>query len=264
MIKRLMVISLAMSAFALSFTARADFVVPRLTGPVVDEASILDGATAERLDQGLRTLRDQTGTQITVLTVQSLGGEEIEQASIKTTDAWKLGSKKGDKGILLLVAPNERRVRIEVGQGLEGSLPDAYSNRIVRDVITPSFKQGDYSGGVLRGVMAIVHFTNPDVDANALFGAAPETRADPRARRGLDLGTMFWIVFFIIVILSSLFRGGGGGRGRRLSGWEGAALGYGLGRASSGWGGGGSGGGGGGGWSGGGGGFSGGGASGGW
>jgi uncharacterized protein len=241
-------------------SARADdFRVPALTGPVVDDANILSPEMRSVLENGIRRLRDGGGTQITVLTVPSLGGLEIEQASIKVADAWKLGGAKTDNGVLLLVAPTEHKVRIEVGQGLEGSLTDAFSNRIIRDTITPYFRKGDYSSGVLQGVAAIIHYTDPSVDPASLFNGA---RAS--SDRDSSDGQFPWIlVIFGVVFLFSLFRGGGG-RGGRMSPWGAGAIGYALGRLGGGGGSGGWGGGGGGGWSGGGGGSSGGGASGGW
>ena len=248
--------------FVPTIARAAEFQVPALTGAVVDDANVLSDDVRAVLENGLRQLRDQGGSQITVLTLPSLGGLEIEQASIRVTDAWKLGGAKTDNGVLLLIAPAEHKVRIEVGQGLEGSLTDALSNRIVRDTIIPYLKKDDYSGGALQGVAAIIEKTDPTVDVASLFGRVRRGSGnDPHGRGGFP-----WIlVVFGVFILSSLFRGGGGGG--RMSPWGAAAIGYGLGslgggRSSGGWGGGG--GGGGGGWSGGGGGFSGGGASGGW
>jgi uncharacterized protein len=254
--------------FAATLAHAQEYKVPALTGPVVDAAGVIDPSTREVIDQGLRKLRDGGGSQINVLTVESLGGLTIEQASIATTDQWKLGGAKTDNGVLLIVAPNEHRVRIEVGQGLEGQLTDAFSNRIVRDVMTPSFKQGDYSGGILNGVAAIVHYTDPNVDPSTLFAGSGRraTERDVQATGGRHIG-LGPIIFFLIILFVLMGRGGGGGRRRGISPWAAGALGFGLGRSGGGgWGGGGGGGfgGGGGGWSGGGGGFSGGGASGGW
>lgn len=236
--------------------AADEFVVPSLEAPVNDNAGIIDDQTSYAIGTGLRRLKDATGTQITVLTIPSLGGLTIEQASIQVTDKWKLGSRGTDNGVLLIVAPTERKVRIEVGTGLEGVLTDAYSNRIIQDQILPRFRQGDFSQGILAGVVGIIHYTNPDQDPQTLFGGSQQ-REQPMetGRHGLGLGAIFWI----IVILVLLFGGRGGGRG--------LMAGFLLGNASRGWGGGGGwsgGSGGGGGWSGGGGGFSGGGASGGW
>ena len=236
--------------------------MPSLTGPVVDEAGIIDSRTAQVLENGIRGLATSGGTQIQVLTVPSLGGLEIEQASIKVTDAWKLGGAKTDNGVLLLIAPNERKVRIEVGQGLEGSLTDAFSNRIIRDTITPAFRKGDFSGGILQGVSEIISKTDPTVDQRSLFGE----RQERAVSRGGRSSSSLWIkIFFGILLLMFIFGGRGGGRRSRVSPWAAGGLGYALGRSSGGgWGGGGGFGGGGGGWGGGGGGFSGGGASGGW
>ncbi len=240
-------------------SADADFRVPALTGPVVDDANILSPEIRSVLESGIRRLRGSGGSQITVLTVPTLGGLEIEQASIKITDAWKLGGGKTDNGVLLLIAPAEHKVRIEVGQGLEGSLTDAFSNRTIRDTMTPYFRKGDYSNGALQGVAAIVHYTDPSIDPASLFNGASGSKARESSR---GRGFPWSLLIFGLFILFSLFRGGGG-RGGRISPWGAGALGYGLGRLGGG--GGGSGGGGGGGdWGGGGGGFSGGGASGGW
>lgn len=238
-----------------------DFRVPALTGPVVDEADLLRPDVARYLSRGLRNLKASGGSQITVVTVPSLGRDSIEQASIKTTDAWKLGGASADNGVLVLVAPNERKVRIEVGQGLEGSLTDAYSNRIIQDTILPAFRSGDYDQGVFAGVVEVIKKTDPNVDLKSLFGA--KSGREVSSGGG---GAGRWIFYLIgLIIFISIISGGGGGRRRRgsMSPWGAAALGYGLGRLGGGGGGwGGSGGGGG--WSGGGGGFSGGGASGDW
>ncbi len=248
---------------AVSLSALAEgFTVPALTGPVVDAAGVLDTRVVDQIESGLRKLREGGGTQITVLTVPSLAGLEIEQASIKVTDAWKLGGAKTDNGILLLIAPSEHRVRIEVGQGLEGSLTDAFSNRIIRDTILPEFRSGSYTRGTVLGLVEIIKHTDPNVDSSSLFGAQDEPQRRVSRRSG-GAGSLFKLIFFfIILIVIFANRGGGGGRRRGISPWMAGALGYGLGGGFGG-GGGGSGGGGGG-WSGGGGGFSGGGASGGW
>lgn len=239
---------------ATSTASKAEFVVPPLTSPVVDAAGLLDRSTQAQLESGIRSLREQGGTQLTVLTVPSLGGLEIEQASIQVTDAWKLGGANTDNGVLLLVAPSERKVRIEVGQGLEGSLTDAFANRIVRDTILPEFRQQRFDRGIFLGVVEIIRKTNPDISIESLFANSRGVESRERSSRGGGIPRgLITLVFFIILI--SIFSGGGRGGRRRgsFSPWGSAALGYGLGRM-----------GGGGGWGGGGGGFSGGGASGGW
>jgi uncharacterized protein len=229
------------------------FSVPRLTGPVVDGAAMLSPSTRERLSSFLRRLHDEGGTQIQVLTVDNLGGLSIEEASIKVTDQWKLGTAKADNGILLMLSKQERRVRIEVGQGYEGDLPDVTASRIVREVILPQFKEGDFDRGVIDGVLAIVHYVNPQF----LEG---QNSVSPGGTKVSGLGfwlIMGWLLFFLVI--PRIF----GPRRRWLGSWEdwgGGGWGGGGFGGGGGWGGGSSGGG----WSGGGGGFSGGGASGGW
>lgn len=243
--------------FWLSFllaSAQAQFAVPALTGPVVDQARMLSPQTEAKMSEFLRALRAAGGTQLQVLTVPDLGGLAIEEASIKVTDQWKLGSAKNDDGILLMVAAKERRVRIEVGQGREGVLPDVVASRIIRDVIVPRFREGNADQAITAGIFAILHYTDPE------FLESSGVRA-PRGERVLNIspGLLFFIIicFFIFVMLPI------GRLGRRRSIWRGTS-GYGGWNSGGGWGGFGGGFGGGGGWSGGGGGFSGGGSSGGW
>lgn len=230
-------------ALAAATTAFAAFKVPSLRGPVVDDAGLLDAATERLLDQGLRRLWSAGGSQVAVLTVPTLDGMAIEQASIAVTDAWKLGSATQDNGILLMVARDERSVRIEVGQGREGELTDAYARRIIDQVIVPHFKSGDFDRGVVAGVQAILSYTDPSFD----LGMQAYTQ---RPTHGVKLSWPI-LIFFLLIIMISRFTGGT--RGMRRHGGFGS------------WGGGSSwGGGGGSSWGGGGGGFSGGGASGKW
>jgi uncharacterized protein len=243
---------------ALSFAQAS---IPRLSSPVIDQAGILEGQTQYYLNQELRRLRDSGGSQLVVLTVPTLNGEDIAAYSIRVADAWKLGTAKEDNGILLIVAAQDRKQRIEVGQGNEGSLTDVQAKRITEEVIRPLFKAGDFDSGVVAGVAAILAATDPDFTLSA--GAS-----ERRVQRGQRGTSCFPILFFMaIVVLLSLFnRGGRGGRGGGGGGGDallGAMLGY---AASGGFGRGGGFGGGSseGGFSGGGGGFSGGGASGEW
>jgi uncharacterized protein len=227
------------------------FVVPPLTGPVMDQAQMLNSITRETLDSALRRLYDSGGTQVVVLTVPSLEGETVEQASIQTTDKWRLGRQGKDDGILILIAQKERAIRIEVGRGREGDLTDLHARRIIDELMVPRFRAGDVDGGVVAGVRAVVGRTDPGVDLDA-FG---RVKSVPRRseRRG---GGGLWL-FLLIIVVFFLFSKGGGGPGSpfgRRRTWSSGSGGFG------GWGGGSGGGG----WSGGGGGFSGGGASGRW
>jgi uncharacterized protein len=141
--------------------------VPFLTGRVVDEANILSAGAKEKVSR-LSAQREQaSGDQIVVLTVRSLD-ESIEGYATKVFEAWKLGQKGKDNGVLVIVAPNDRKMRIEVGYGLEGTLTDAASARIIREAMTPQFKGGNYDAGVLAGVQAIVD----TLDGKGDWGAA--------------------------------------------------------------------------------------------
>lgn len=134
------------------FAAVADLPVPPLKGRVTDQTGTLTSDQAQTLDQTLRSFEAKKGSQIAVLMVASTQPETIEQYAIRVAEQWKLGRKKVDDGAILVVAKNDRTVRIEVGYGLEGALNDAISNRIVNEAIVPSFKQGDFYGGIAQGV----------------------------------------------------------------------------------------------------------------
>jgi uncharacterized protein len=130
--------------------------VPYLTGRVTDNAGILSSSMKKTLSERLKAHEDKTTNQIAVLTVPTLEGESIEEYAVAVFKEWKLGQKGRDNGILVLVAPQDRRMRIEVGYGLEGALPDSAAGSIIRSVIAPKFKSGDYDGGIEAGVSAII------------------------------------------------------------------------------------------------------------
>src|SRR6185503_18238572 len=126
--------------------------VPPLTGRVVDQTGTLSAGDIESLTQTLKDLETRKGSQIAVLIVPTTDGEAIEQFSLRVAEAWKIGRKKVDDGALLVIAKNDRRLRIEVGYGLEGALTDATSKRIIAETVTPLFRQGDFYGGINAGV----------------------------------------------------------------------------------------------------------------
>jgi len=130
--------------------------VPYLTGRVLDNAEILKPATRERVSALAKAHEDRTTDQIAVLTIPTLGGESVEEFAVRVFEAWKLGQKGKDNGVLVVVAPKDRKMRIEVGYGLEGTLPDVAASRIIRNVMTPAFKDGDFDRGIEDGVAAIV------------------------------------------------------------------------------------------------------------
>lgn len=130
--------------------------VPYLSGRVTDNAEILSAATKQKLNAQLKAHEAETTNQIAVLTVRSLEGESVESYAEQVFNTWKLGRKGKDNGVLVLVAPAERRMRIEVGYGLEGTLTDVAASRIIRDQMTPRFKAGNYDAGVEAGVQAVI------------------------------------------------------------------------------------------------------------
>jgi uncharacterized protein len=137
---------------AFAFVARADVAVPALTGRVVDQTGTLSTDAIARLDQKLKAFEARKGSQIAVLIVPTTQPETIEQFSIRVAEAWKIGRNKVDDGAILLVAKTDRKLRIEVGYGLEGALPDVTAKRIIDEIVTPKFKAGDFEGGIDAGV----------------------------------------------------------------------------------------------------------------
>lgn len=245
------VIFFLIATFFLFSATAEDFKVPSLKGPVNDYAQLLPRSNRQQLTQTLIQLKQSGGSEIAILTMPSLSGSSIEQASIKVTDKWKLGDKAKDNGILILIAKKERKIRIEVGQGLEGLLTDAHSKRIISEVMAPLFRSGNVSQGILLGVFQVASKANPKLDMKTFFGNQNwKSTKRPRKKGGLGFLPLIIIIFFIFS------RGRRGGGGLLLAGML-------LGGSSGGRGGGGGFGSGGGGF-GGGGGFSGGGASGGW
>ena len=131
--------------------------IPYLTGRVTDNAQILSETTRQSLTVILKEHEDRTSNQIVVLTVPTINGESIEEYAVEVFEAWKLGRKDKDNGVLIVVVPNDRRMRIEVGYGLEATLTDATAGRIIQFIMTPKFKSGDYDGGISDGVKAIIN-----------------------------------------------------------------------------------------------------------
>jgi uncharacterized protein len=256
---RLALVGLALAFIAYAWAlASAAPNFPALTGRIVDQANVIPPAKRIDLDLKLAELEMKSGIQLVVATVSSLDGEEIEPYANELFRTWKLGQKDKNNGVLLLVAPKERRVRIEVGYGLEGTLTDALSKVIITNAIAPRFKAGDYGDGVTRGVDDIITVLTTDASE---WQQKPSLRLDhdPASDAGdyILLGLLLVLIVLLIVspgfrwfffnLLANIAVSSGGSRG-------------GYSRGGGGW----SGGGGGGGWSGGGGSSGGGGASGSW
>ena len=137
---------------AFASPASADVAVPQLTGRVVDQTGTLSSGDIAALSQKLSDFETRKGSQIAVLIVPTTDPETIEQFSIRVAEAWKIGRKKVDDGAILVVAKNDHHLRIEVGYGLEGALTDVTSRRIIDEVMTPKFREGDFAGGISAGV----------------------------------------------------------------------------------------------------------------
>lgn len=238
--------------------------------PVLDQANVIPDVEEEALDAKLRAYSEATGRAVIVATVPSLDGLPIEDYSQRLAEAWDIGGQTTEEGVLLLVAPTERQLRIAAARGVQERLTDALSGRIIRDTIVPHFRTDDYGAGIAAGVDAIIaQLDRSPADAKAVTEAATAARSqDGNANDASIGGVIFWIV--LILIFMMLF-GRRGRRGHRYSTrglgpiivWD--ALNH-MGGRGGGFGGGFGGGGGGGfgGFGGGGGGFDGGGASGGW
>jgi uncharacterized protein len=246
-------LTLAVSlAIVVPGATRAATPVPPLTGPVVDEAGILGADDVRRLDALARAARGSeggSGVQLQYLIVRSLDGEPIEDYSIRVAEAWKIGTKGKDNGVLVTVALEDRAVRIEVGGGLEGGLTDAQSGRIIRGTIVPAFRAQRYGEGLYDAGVQIL----------GSLGALPSgIQPTPRSPTAAHIPAMVIIAVFVLFFFLRALLGFGARRRRHL--WWGGGPWIGGGWGGGNWGGGGGGGG----WSGGGGGFSGGGASGRW
>jgi len=249
----------------------------RPEGPILDAANIIAPADEAALDAKLRAYDRATGRAIIVATVPSLDGQDIVSYAQELAESWGIGGQESENGVLLLVAPAERELRIATARGVQERLTDIMSGRIIRDVIVPRFKQDDYSGGIVAGVDAIIQQLDMDPAQAKAIEEAEKARQAQQDGGSAHIGSaIFWIVMIVFFIF--LFGGGGGGRRYRRGGvgsavgnivlWEALNAASRGGRSSGGgfggFGGGSGGGGGFGGFGGGGGGFNGGGASGSW
>jgi len=156
--------------------------VPYLTGRVVDNAEILKSATRERITATAKAHEDKSTDQIAVLTIPTLDGESVEEFANRVFAAWKLGQKGKDNGVLVVVAPQDRRMRIEVGYGLEGTLTDVAASRIIRNVMTPAFKNGDFDRGIEEGVKAIVAQLEGNAEAAGTSATFADTSSDSSSK----------------------------------------------------------------------------------
>ncbi len=194
---------------------------PDLTGHVVDQANLLPADTRQALEQKLAALEQKSGIQFVVATLSSLQGQEIEPYSNALFRHWALGEKTKNNGVLLVVAPKEKKVRIEVGYGLEGTLTDALSKIVIVNAIAPRFKAGDFPGGISRGVDDVITILTTD---SSEWTGKPQVRADDQDS-AFDAMLPFLIVALVIFIIWRSRGGGHGGGGPFIflpgSGWGG-------------------------------------------
>jgi uncharacterized protein len=172
--------------------------VPQLTGRVVDQTGTLSSGDIAQLTQTLADLERTKGSQIAILIVPTTDGEPIEQFSLRVAEAWKIGRKKVDDGALLVIAKNDRHLRIEVGYGLEGAIPDVTAKRLIDEVITPKFKSGDFAGGISAGVARMIGLINGE----KLPAPAP-AHWDGGQQFDPEIFNPFWL-FFAFVVASFL------------------------------------------------------------
>jgi uncharacterized protein len=183
-----------------AFAALADVAVPPLTGRVVDKTATLSSGDISSLDQTLKNFEARKGSQVAVLIVPTTQPETIEQYSLRVAEAWKIGRKKIDDGAILVVAKDDRKLRIEVGYGLEGALTDVTSKRIIDEVITPKFRSGDFAGGISDGVNRILRV----IDGEPLPAPA-QRQQNSGLFSQLDPLNPFLIV--AVIVVGGIFRG---------------------------------------------------------
>ena len=177
--------------------------VPKLQGYVNDYAGMIGPSAKSKIEEDLRAFEQSDSTQIVILTIPSLEGEDIENFGIKVGDTWKIGQKGNDNGAILIVSKQERRIRIEVGRGLEGKLTDLMSGRIIDGVIKPRFKEGDFDGGFIAGVSSMIDATRGEFRT--------ERRPVQERQKGVPPFLTIFLFFGIFtLILGSLSRVLGG------------------------------------------------------
>jgi uncharacterized protein len=187
----------ALFVAVLSSSAATALDIPPLRARVNDLAGMLSPEAAQALEQRLADFERETGHQIAVLTIPSLEGDALEDFSIRVAEAWKIGKKGFDNGAILLIAQKEHKLRIEVGYGLEGVLPDAIASRIIREVIVPRFRSNDFSGGIVAGVNAILQVAKGE--------PLPETARKTNREKAFADGSLAPIL--VITAMLALFIG---------------------------------------------------------
>ena len=193
------IVALLLALGAIAPSAHAELEVPFLAGRVNDLADMLPPDAESRIEARLERLETERGAQVAVLTIPTLEGEVLEDYSLRVAETWKLGRGEFDDGVLLLIARDDRKMRLEVGYGLEPAITDLASRRILDDVIRPRFRQGDFSGGIVEGVEVVAGLVEGE-DALPPPGAKPAGRP-----RGLQrfFGFLATVGFFSFLAVGS-------------------------------------------------------------
>ena len=197
----------ASSIFALS--------VPNLTSPIVDNANLISDGVEQNINNQLQELSNSTGIQLAVLTIPTLEGEVLESYSMKVAETWKLGSAEKDTGVLLLIALEERSIRIEVGYGLEGVLTDTKCGLIIRNVIAPEFRNGNYQAGIVNAVNNMVGLVKGD-ESLVSKRVLNESSGDSGAFIFMGVVLLYGFIF-VMAVISSKKRGPRTGTGTRTT-----------------------------------------------
>lgn len=200
---RALLLLLASLLASVALAASDDVVpVPKLTAHVIDQTGTLTATERDDLEAKLRAFEQKRGSQIGVLLVPSIGTETIEEFAGRVTDQWQLGRKGVDDGVLLVIAKEQRKIRIHTGRGVQGTLTDALSKRIVSDIIAPRFRNGDFAGGLDAGVDAIM---------KAIEGEdLPLPKAQPQHGKVAAVSSysdFIWIAFFLVPVVGMVLRG---------------------------------------------------------
>lgn len=207
-------------AIILLFFVFASFIfaleVPELTNPIVDKANLISDGVEISLNQQLMALSDSTGAQLAILTIPSLEGEVLESYSMKVAENWKLGSAEKDTGVLLLIALEERSIRIEVGYGLEGVLTDTKCGLIIRNVIAPEFRNGNYQAGIINAMNNIVGLVKNDESLVSKKVLSEDTGMDPGGFIFTGIALLYGFIF-VMAVLSSRKKGPRTGTGPRTT-----------------------------------------------
>jgi uncharacterized protein len=227
--------------------AALSLTVPPPEGYVNDHANVLSEREKAGLESLLRRFEAETTNQVVLLVIPSLEGDSLEDFSIRVAEAWKVGQKGKDNGVIFLVAVEDRKARIEAGYGLEGALTDAQSGRILRDLVFPAFRQGAYSSGIQAGLVGILQAIQGEFPSQSVRQMAPTRQARTKAS-GLLLPLLFFLLmfsrggrFFLLGGLLGGMWGGRGGVGRGgfggggFGGFSGGGGGFGGGGASGSW-----------------------------